>query len=88
MPADLINLTLIANDNVEFAFRRSMTKRKPARRRLPVRHAVRLAGLALTLAAGVSMHSCAELPARRELGTAEALLQALFKGLGTVVVRQ
>ena len=65
-----------------------MTKRKPARRRPPARHAARLAGLALTLAAGVSLHSCAELPGGRELAAAGARLQALFISLGMAVRQQ
>jgi endonuclease G len=64
-----------------------MTQRKPTRRPRPRRRCTtaRLAGIALTLAAGVSLHSCAELPARRELLAAGAQLQALLTGLGTAV---
>jgi hypothetical protein len=58
-----------------------MTKRKPTRRPR-ARRTARLAGIALTLAAGVSLHSCAELPARRELLAAGAQLQALLTCLG------
>ena len=65
-----------------------MTQRKPTRRPRPRSTTARLAGLALTLAAGVSLHSCAELPARRELLAAGARLQALLTGLGTAVRQQ
>jgi endonuclease G len=64
-----------------------MTQRKPTRRPRP-RRTARLAGLALTLAAGVSLQSCAELPARRELLAAGTQLQALLTGLGTAVRQQ
>ena len=64
-----------------------MTKRKPIRR-LRARSMARLAGIALTLAAGVSLHSCAELPAKRELLAAGAQLQALLTSLGTAVRQQ
>jgi endonuclease G len=64
-----------------------MTQRKPTRRPRPRLRSTtaRLAGLALTLAAAMSLHSCAELPARRELLVAGAQLQALLTGLGTAV---
>jgi endonuclease G len=65
-----------------------MTQRKPTRRPRPRRTTARLAGIALTLAAGVSLQSCAELPARRELLAAGAQLQALLTGLGTAVRQQ
>ena len=64
-----------------------MTKRKPIRRPR-ARSMARLAGIALTLAAGVSLHSCAELPARRELLAAGAQLQVLITSLGTAVRQQ
>ncbi|MDB5931293.1 MAG: non-specific endonuclease [Polaromonas sp.] len=64
-----------------------MTKRKHARRP-PARNTARLVGLALTLAAGVSLHSCTELPGERELAAAGARLQALLIGLGTAVRQQ
>jgi endonuclease G len=68
-----------------------MTKRKPTRRPRPrprSHYPARLAGLALTLAAGLSLHSCAELPARGELLVTGAQLQALLTGLGTAVRQQ
>jgi endonuclease G len=65
-----------------------MTQRKPTRRPRARSTTARLAGLALTLAAGMSLHSCAELPARRELLAAAARLQALLTGLGTAVRQQ
>ena len=64
-----------------------MTKRKPTRRPR-ARSTARLAGIALTLAAGMSLHSCAELPAGRELLAAGARLQALLTSLGTAVRQQ
>ena len=64
-----------------------MTKRKPARRP-PARNTARLVGLALTLAAGVSLHSCSELPGGRELAAAGDRLEALLVGLGTAVRQQ
>ena len=64
-----------------------MTKRKPTRRPR-ARSTARLAGIALTLAAGVSLHSCAELPAQRELLAAGTQLQALLTRLGTAVRQQ
>jgi endonuclease G len=64
-----------------------MTKRKPARRPR-ARSMAHLAGIALTLAAGVSLQSCAELPAKRELLAASARVQALLTSLGTAVRQQ
>lgn len=61
-----------------------MTKCKPTRR-LRVRSTARLAGIALALAAAMSLHSCTELPARRELPAAGTQLQALLTNLGTAV---
>ena len=65
-----------------------MTKRKPTRRPRARSTTARLAGIALTLTAGVSLHSCVELPARRELLAAGAQLQALLTGLGTAMRQQ
>ena len=59
-----------------------MTKRKPTRRPR-ARNTARLVGIALALAAAMSLHSCAELPARREL-----LAAALLTSLGTAVRQQ
>ena len=64
-----------------------MTKCKPIRRPR-VRSTARLAGIALALAAAMSLHSCAELPAQRELLAAGTQLQALFTNLGTAVRQQ
>jgi len=64
-----------------------MIKRKPTRRPR-ARNTALLAGITLTLAAGVSLHSCAELPARRELLAAGTRLHALLTGLGTAVRQQ
>ena len=64
-----------------------ITKRKPARRPR-ARSTARLAGLALTLAAGLSLHSCTNIPAERELLAAGASLQELLKSLGTAVRQQ
>ena len=64
-----------------------MTKRKPTRRPR-ARNTARLAGIALALAAAMSLHSCAELPARGELLAAGTQLQALLTSLGTAVRQQ
>jgi endonuclease G, mitochondrial len=64
-----------------------MAKRKPvprprARRKLP------LLGAALALAIGLSLQSCADIPAKREVLAAGAGLGELLKGLGTAVREQ
>jgi len=65
-----------------------MTQRKPTRRPRARSTTARLASLALTLAAAMSLHSCAELPARRELLAAGTQLQTLLTSLGTAVRQQ
>ena len=63
-----------------------MAKRKPSRRpRTP--NVARLTSLLLTLAAGLSMHSCTHIPAGRDLAAASADLEALDKGLSIAVRR-
>ncbi|MDB5886635.1 MAG: non-specific endonuclease [Polaromonas sp.] len=65
-----------------------MTKRKPARRPRARSTTARLAGIALTLAAGVSLHSCANISTERELKAASAGLEELLKSLGSAVRQQ
>lgn len=64
-----------------------MAKRKPAQRQRsgPKLH---LFGKALALVIGLSLHSCADIPAEREVMAAGASVKALIKELGTAVREQ
>ena len=67
-----------------------MKKRTPSSRSRAVRSVgshslVRRAGTLLALLAGLSLHSCAPIPAQHELAAAGAGLEKLAKGLGKVV---
>lgn len=64
-----------------------MAKRKPAQRPR-TGYKLHIFGTALALAIGLSLHSCAHLPAERELLAADTGLGALIKELGTAVREQ
>ena len=64
-----------------------MAKRKPAKRRR-AGHKLHLFGTALALVIGLSLHSCADIPAKRELLAASAGVKALIEDLGTAVREQ
>ena len=64
-----------------------MAKRKPAKRRR-AGHKLHLFGTALVLAIGLSLHSCADIPAKREVMAASAGVKALIEDLGTAVREQ
>ena len=66
-----------------------MAKRKPAQRpRRRAGHKLRLFGTALALVIGLSLHSCADIPAKREVMAAGADVKALIEDLGTAVREQ
>ena len=64
-----------------------MAKRKPAQRPRSG-HKLHLFGTALALVIGLSLHSCADIPAKRELLAASAGVKALIQDLGTTVREQ
>ena len=64
-----------------------MAKRKPAQRRR-AGHKLHLFGTALALVIGLSLHSCADIPAKREVLAAGADVKALIEDLGTAVREQ
>ena len=64
-----------------------MAKRKPAQRRR-AGHKLHLFGTALALVIGLSLHSCADIPAKREVLAASADVKALIEDLGTAVREQ
>ena len=64
-----------------------MAKRKPAKRRR-AGHKLHLFGTALALVIGLSLHSCADIPAKREVMAAGADVKALIEDLGTAVREQ
>jgi endonuclease G, mitochondrial len=64
-----------------------MARRKPAQRPRSG-HKLHLFGTALILAIGLSLHSCAHIPAEREVLAAGAGVKALIEELGTAVREQ
>ena len=65
--------------------KRSSSSRSRAFRSLGSRHLVRRSGTLLALLIGLSLHSCAPVPAQREVAKAALHLETLAQGLGTAV---
>ena len=65
--------------------KRTLSSRSRAFRSLGSLHLVRRSGTLLALLIGLSLHSCAPVPAQRELAKAAITLETLAQGLGTAV---
>ena len=65
--------------------KRTLSSRSRTFRSLGSLHLVRRSGTLLTLLIGLSLHSCAPVPAQREFAKAAITLETLAQGLGTAV---
>ena len=65
--------------------KRTLSSRSRAFRSLGSLHLVRRSGTLLALLIGLSLHSCAPVPAQRELAKAAITMETLAQGLGTAV---
>jgi endonuclease G len=68
--------------------KRTSSSRSRTFRSLSSLHLLRRSGTLLTLLIGLSLHSCAPVPAQRELAKAAITLETLAQGLGTAVREQ
>jgi endonuclease G len=65
--------------------KRTLSSRSRTFRSLGSHHLARRAGTLLALLIGLSLHSCAPIPAQREVAAAAISLEKLVRGLGTAV---